>query len=193
MGGGQLVIDTLTCQGIGGLAAAALGVMSGSKDRQSMMDVISTPLDQRVLGSFPQGSVEFTSEGNTFRIVLKDAEISINGLPVIPFGILTALHGNISSLCSIISANPSSVLFIMLAFLLTLPLYLILGVVWRLSILAGYPVNESKNKKWRLGLLITFGISAVIGSVLGIVGMGSSRHFRDAHGVRLDSQKADQS
>lgn len=71
----------------------------------------------------------------------------------------------------------------MLAFLLTLPLYLILGVVWRLSVLAGYPVNEAKNKKWRLGLLITFGVSAVIGIALGIVGMGNSRHFRDGHGA----------
>jgi hypothetical protein len=51
------------------------------------------PLDPRAAQSLPQGPVEFTSEGNTFRIVLKDAEISINGLPLIPFGILTALHG----------------------------------------------------------------------------------------------------
>lgn len=94
MSGGQLVIDKLTCQGIGGLAAAALGAMSGGKDQKSMMDMMNTPLDPRVLGSLPQGPVEFTSEGNTFRIVLKDAEISINGLPVIPFGVLTALHGN---------------------------------------------------------------------------------------------------
>jgi hypothetical protein len=46
-------------------------------------------------------------------------------------------------------------------------------------------VNEVKNKKWRLGLLITFGVSAVIGIALGMVGMGNSRHFRDAHGVRI--------
>lgn len=79
-------------------------------------------------------------------------------------------------------SNPL-VLFMMLAFLLTLPLYLILGVVWRLSVLSGYPINEAKNKKWRMGLLITFGISGLIGIVLGMVGMGNSRHFRDAHGV----------
>jgi hypothetical protein len=70
-----------------------------------------------------------------------------------------------------------------LSFLITLPLYLILGVVWRLSVLSGYPVGEVKNKKWRLGLLITFGITALVGIILGIVGMGNSGHFRDAHGV----------
>ncbi|KAH6629333.1 hypothetical protein C7974DRAFT_359048 [Boeremia exigua] len=167
MMGGQLAIDKLTCQGIGGLASAVLGAMNASKNNKNAVNATSIPLDPQVLGSLPQGPVEFTSEGNTFRIVLKDATISVNGLALIPFGILTALH----------------VLFIMLAFLLTLPLYLILGVVWRLSILAGHPVNEVKNKKWRLGLLITFGISAVTGITLGIVGMGNSRHFRDPHGI----------
>lgn len=96
MGGGQMAIDALTCQGIGGLASVALGAMSSSKNKTGMMAMMSSvPLDPRAAGSLPQGPVEFTSEGNTFRIVLKDAEISINGLPIIPFGILTALHGMI--------------------------------------------------------------------------------------------------
>ena len=78
------------------------------------------------------------------------------------------------------------VVFMVLSFLITLPLYLILGVVWRLSVLSGYPVSEVKNKKWRLGLLITFGITALVGIILGIVGMGNSGHFRDAHGVSTE-------
>ncbi|KAF1926890.1 uncharacterized protein M421DRAFT_394471 [Didymella exigua CBS 183.55] len=167
MGGVQMAINTLTCQGIGGIASITLGAVSQKKNKISLTDMVNIPLDPRVAASLPQGPVEFTSDGNTFRIVLKDAEISINGLPVFPFGVLTALH----------------VLFVMLAFLLTLPLYLILGVVWRLSVLAGYPVNEVKNKKWRMGLLITFGVSAVIGIIFGMIGMGNSRHFRDGHGV----------
>lgn len=93
MGGGQLAINTLTCQGIGGLASVALGAMSALKNNTSMTDMMSMPLDPRVVVSLPQGPVEFTSEGNTFRVVLKDAKISINGLSLLPFGILTALHG----------------------------------------------------------------------------------------------------
>lgn len=182
MSGGQLAIDTLTCQGIGGLASVALGALSTSKNTTSLLSTV--PIDPRAAAVLPRGPVEFTSEGNTFRIVLEDAQISINGLPLIPFGVLTALHG-MSNGPAIILHFPDSfkVLFIMLAFLLTLPLYLIFGVVWRLSVLAGHPVDEVKNKKWRMGLLITFGVSAVIGIVLGMVGMGNSRHFRDAHGV----------
>lgn len=94
MSGGQAAIDMLTCQGIGGLASVALGAMTASKNKTSTKDMMSSvPLDPRVLAALPQGPVEFASEGNTFRIVLKDVEISINGLPLIPFGILTALHG----------------------------------------------------------------------------------------------------
>ena len=75
------------------------------------------------------------------------------------------------------------VLFAGLAFLTFLPLYLVLGVVWRFSVLTGYPVDEAKNRKWRMGFLITFAFLGVVGIILGISGMGSSSHFRDTHGV----------
>ncbi|KAG9198595.1 hypothetical protein G6514_009771 [Epicoccum nigrum] len=163
-GAGQFGIDTLTCQGVGGIASVFFGVTSDKKDKTSLL---SSPLDSQAVSSLPQGPVEIRSRGNTYRIVLSDAEISINGLLIKPFVALTALH----------------VVFMVLSFLITLPLYLILGVVWRLSVLSGYPVNEIKNKKWRLSLLITFGITALVGIILGIVGMGNSGHFRDAHGV----------
>jgi hypothetical protein len=52
-----------------------------------------------------------------------------------------------------------------------------------LSDLAGYPVDEAKNLKWRMGLLITFEILGILGIVLGFVGMGKATHFRDVHGV----------
>jgi hypothetical protein len=96
MAGGQTAINIVTCQGIGGIASVALGAMSANKGKMSMKDMMNVPLDPRVAASLPQGPVEFTSEGNTFRIVLKDAEISVNGLPVIRFGIITALHGAFS-------------------------------------------------------------------------------------------------
>lgn len=81
-------------------------------------------------------------------------------------------------------------------FLTFLPLYLILGVVWRFSVIAGHPVNEAKNRKWRMGFLITFGVLGVSGISLGIAGMGNASHFRDIHGVSnrfslCDEQKPD--
>lgn len=69
--------------------------------------------------------------------------------------------------------------------MLFLPLYLIFGVVWRFSVLAGHPINESKNRKWRLGFLVAFLVFSFIGIVVGIAGMGSARHFREVHGVSI--------
>jgi hypothetical protein len=67
--------------------------MNANEGKEKLKDMMKIPLDPRVAGSLPQGPVEFTSEGNTFRIVLKDARISINGLPMIRFGVITAFHG----------------------------------------------------------------------------------------------------
>lgn len=93
MTAGQTAISVLTCQGIGGIASVALGAMSANKGKMSMKDMMNVPLDPRVAASLPQGPVEFSSEGNKFRIVLKDAAVSINGLPVVRFAVITALHG----------------------------------------------------------------------------------------------------
>ena len=89
-GAGQFGIDTLTCQGVGGLASVIFGVTSESKDKTSLL---SSPLDSQAVSSLPQGPVEIRSQGNTYRIVLSDAEITINGLPIKLFAVLTALHG----------------------------------------------------------------------------------------------------
>lgn len=80
------------------------------------------------------------------------------------------------------------VFFAGIAFLLLLPLYLIWGAAWRFSVIAGYPIDEVKNLKWRMGFLITFAILGIVGIILGIVGMGNSRHFRDAHSVSFLSK-----
>ena len=89
-GAGQFGIDTLTCQGVGGLASVIFGVTSESKDKTSLL---SSPLDSQAVSSLPQGPVEIRSQGNTYRIVLSDAEITINGLTIKLFAVLTALHG----------------------------------------------------------------------------------------------------
>lgn len=93
-GAGQFGIDTLTCQGVGGLASIFLGVTSDRKDKTSLL---SSPLDSQAVDSLPQGPIEIKSNGNSYRIVLSDAEISINGLLVKPFAVLTALHGMLDS------------------------------------------------------------------------------------------------
>ncbi|KAF1836476.1 hypothetical protein BDW02DRAFT_238432 [Decorospora gaudefroyi] len=164
----QKVLDTLTCQGIGGIASVAFGAMAASQAEASMMDMaMSVPLESTVLQALPRGPITLSSEGNMFEIVIQSQSLKVNGLALMPFAVLTGLH----------------VLFSVLAFLIFLPLYLVLGVVSRFSVLVGFPINESKNKKWRMGFLLVFAIFGIAGIVLGIIGMGSASHFRDTHGI----------
>ncbi|KAI4694137.1 uncharacterized protein J4E84_002718 [Alternaria hordeiaustralica] len=169
--GAQKLVDTLTCQGIGGIASAAFGAMAAARANATMMGKamgqLGQTLDPTVLQALPRGPITVLSEGNMFEIIIESQSVKINGLALVPFAVITGLH----------------VLFAGLAFLTFLPLYLVLGVVWRFSVLTGFPVDEAKNRKWRMGFLITFAILGITGIILGMVGMGSSRHFRDTHGI----------
>lgn len=90
----QTVIDSLTCQGVGGVAAAGLAVLNNGKSTKSFTGIAQSgvPLDSRVLQSLPNEPINLTSEGNKFQIVIKEARVEINGLAVVPFAVLTALH-----------------------------------------------------------------------------------------------------
>ncbi|XP_014554401.1 hypothetical protein COCVIDRAFT_39714 [Bipolaris victoriae FI3] len=169
--GAQKIVDSLTCQGVGGIISAAMGFMSTSKSEVDMIETamgqVGVPLDPMVLRLLPQGPVVVTSGGNNFEINAQEKSLRINGQSTSLFITLTWLH----------------VIFTSLSFLLFLPLYLILGVVWRFSVLIGYPVGEMKNRKWRMGFLTMFAVFGTIGIILGIVGMGNSGHFRDTHGI----------
>jgi hypothetical protein len=83
MAGAQLAVDKLTCKGIGGAASVGLGIFSsGGGASLTMLAKSQVPLDPRVTQSLPEGPIEIKSGGNTFRIVLRDADIRINGLAV---------------------------------------------------------------------------------------------------------------
>jgi hypothetical protein len=101
MAGAQLAVDKLTCKGIGGAASVGLGVLTGGGASLTDMMKSQVPLDPRVTQSLPEGPIEIRSEGNTFRIVLRDADIRINGLAIVSFGVLTALHGRLNPKLSV--------------------------------------------------------------------------------------------
>ncbi|EFQ87027.1 hypothetical protein PTT_17605 [Pyrenophora teres f. teres 0-1] len=167
----QKAIDTLTCSGVGGLASAALGVMSAIKADPSILDMVtsdeSVPLDGAVLRALPQGQIKLFNAGNNFEVMIRDASVKVNGLGLVSFAVVTALH----------------IVFAAIAFLLLLPLYLSWGAAWRFSVIAGYPIDEAKNLKWRFWFLISFAIFGIIAIMLGIVGIGNSNHFKDAHSI----------
>jgi hypothetical protein len=117
MAGAQLAVDKLTCKGIGGAASVGLGIFSsGGGASLTMLAKSQVPLDPKVTQSLPDGPIEIKSGGNTFRIVLRDADIRINGLAIIPFGIFTALHSTFNptpsvSLVPKLGTNASSFVY----------------------------------------------------------------------------------
>jgi hypothetical protein len=104
--GAQKLIDTLTCQGIGGAASAALGAMTAAKAKAGMLAMMnmgqdnqtSAPLDPAVLQALPRGPITLLSEGNMFEVVIETQSLKINGLALVPFAVLTGLHGGFPAL-----------------------------------------------------------------------------------------------
>jgi hypothetical protein len=77
----------------------------------------------------------------------------------------------------------ATVFLVSAAYFFVLPGVLILNAAQRISVLIGKPVNSVKSQRWQKRLFALFAIMANVGSVLGIVGMGNSKQFRNAHGI----------
>ncbi|KAJ9216483.1 hypothetical protein DTO166G4_2071 [Paecilomyces variotii] len=157
--------DALTCEGIGGL----FGVLSGLMASKTLPQSISSTddLNSSALG-LPNTPVTIQNSGNEFNIDLQKITLSVNGLSVVKFAVLTALH----------------VLFVISAYLFILPSILSLHLIERIAQLSAKPLRTNKSKRWSkyLEYFIYLPLS-ISGTILGIIGMGSSRHLRTAHGI----------
>lgn len=93
----QKAADLLTCRGVGGVASAGLGLMNGANLKNILFskDDGSGVLDLGLLKSLPEEPFMVTSEGNNFKVVLKNMAISVNGWKGRDFVIITALHSKL--------------------------------------------------------------------------------------------------
>lgn len=82
----QAGVDFLHCSGVGGLAGVALAIMGGPSLK-------SIPkLDNSTLAALPKDPVTIKSEGNSFTVTASDMSVSINGIGIARFAVLTILH-----------------------------------------------------------------------------------------------------
>ncbi|PVH99989.1 hypothetical protein DM02DRAFT_655863 [Periconia macrospinosa] len=161
----QVGANAITCQGFGGLTAVANGLTSSGTVN---LNGNGLPLDPSTLDALPKEPMTIISDGNKFTIQIRDFSITVNGLKRTTLITIVMLHA----------------LFTGFAFLYALPTYFALGALLRLSQIAGHPLNEASNKKWRKWILLgLFAPSAFVGFALGIVAMGTARHFRTVHGI----------
>lgn len=178
--------DAITCEGVGGLFGILSGLME-SKTIPSNITSKGSVLNSSALG-LPTTPITVENMGNKFTVDLQNVSISVNNLQVLKFIVLTALHSTFHSppfITRTIYTNPETVLFVVVAYAFIYPIILSLEIVEQIAALTGRPLRTDKSKRWRKGLeYFAFFPLALIGTILGIVGMGSSGHFRTAHGVR---------
>ncbi|KAJ9306165.1 hypothetical protein DTO217A2_4281 [Paecilomyces variotii] len=145
------------------------GVLSGLMASKTLPQSISSTddLNSSALG-LPTTPVTIQNSGNEFNIDLQKITLSVNGLSVVKFAVLTALH----------------VLFVISAYFFILPSILSLHLIERIAQLSNKPLRTNKSKRWSkyLEYFIYLPLS-ISGTILGIIGMGSSRHLRTAHGI----------
>ncbi|KAL1846720.1 hypothetical protein Plec18170_009010 [Paecilomyces lecythidis] len=158
--------DALTCEGIGGLFGVLSGLMA-SKSLPGNTSATGDILNSSALG-LPTTPVTIRNSGNEFNIDLQKITVSVNGLPVVKFAVLTALH----------------VLFVITAYFFIFPSILSLHLIERIAQLSRKPLKSDKSRRWSKGLeYFAYLPLSISGTILGIIGMGSSHHFRTAHGI----------
>lgn len=92
----QAGINAITCQGFGGIAAIGLGLINSGTIKFDLKNAV--PLDNATLTALPKEPISILSEGNKFEISIQDTKVTVNGMAIVPFAVLTALHSESSLL-----------------------------------------------------------------------------------------------
>lgn len=85
----QVGTNAITCQGVGGLVSIASGLMTSGILK---LNGGSVPLDNRTLAALPKEPIVIISEGNKFEVKIQNTAITVNGIPIKRFAIITGLH-----------------------------------------------------------------------------------------------------
>jgi hypothetical protein len=86
----QAGTNAITCQGFGGIAAIGLGLINSGTIKFDLKNTV--PLDNATLAALPKEPISILSGGNKFEISIQDTKVTVNGMAIVPFAVLTALH-----------------------------------------------------------------------------------------------------
>ena len=87
----QSGIDSLTCEGVGGMVQVLFGLyLSGTLSIPSNLTLTNL---SATADSLPNATFTIKDSGNTFVVNPKELYVSVNGLGVIKFAVLLVLHG----------------------------------------------------------------------------------------------------
>ncbi|KAH8668278.1 hypothetical protein BGZ60DRAFT_408976 [Tricladium varicosporioides] len=164
----QKGIDTIGCQGVGGVVAIVLSVvppqtlLSAAKSTDSLKNLTAS------FGSITNQTYTFEENENTFAINIQNQDIRINGSSIAKFAALLVLH----------------IIFAVIAFAIGVPAILILNSSRHFAIMTGRTHLLAKAQKWQMliGAVVVIP-SSILTFGFGIGGEGNRSHFASAHGV----------
>ncbi|KAK2040602.1 hypothetical protein LZ31DRAFT_578199 [Colletotrichum somersetense] len=178
----QFGVNTLSCQGIGGLGLIGLGLI---RSKTISTDMVSNGKNSNVTKVIkqviPDGFIQIANEGHSY---------SIDGAVV-----RDSLDGSITNAANAIEINgiklPSWIAFVVLhiifaivAYINILPLAIGLEHLRNLLIRVNVPQVLPNVHKWNnIMWLFVMGPSVVIVLIFGVLVTAKSAHFRTAHGI----------
>ncbi|KAH7143457.1 hypothetical protein EDB81DRAFT_689970 [Dactylonectria macrodidyma] len=134
-----------------------------------LLTLLYANVSQDAVGvNISRGVFNLSSSGNYYSIDLGERTFKVNGLKESTYTILTCFH----------------IFTMTIAFFLVYPIILLLGSVTVLCDLINRPIERQKFKRWETRLQsLGFTPLVIAGLATGLLGMGSSDHFRTEHGI----------
>ncbi|KHJ30238.1 hypothetical protein EV44_g4736 [Erysiphe necator] len=165
----QKAIDTLQCQGIGGLVTVLFSVGSSQGVNPSSVDV--NDLKEKIgrLG-FAKQTIEIQDKesGNQYMVNIAQFDVKVNGNSLVKTIVVLVLH----------------ILLAIVAFGVVIPVILIINSIRNLAVMNGRAdvLKNSRRIQWILALVVLLP-STLIVLITGIISEGVKSHFTSIHGI----------
>jgi len=102
-------VNTVTCSGVGGLAAIALGILKNPAVKFTENGGAPTPpLDDATLAALPKDPFTVSLAGNKYAIDIPGRTATVNDLKLKPFAIITGLHSKHHGLLHVLCTDWTS-------------------------------------------------------------------------------------
>ncbi|KAE9362681.1 hypothetical protein N431DRAFT_424496 [Stipitochalara longipes BDJ] len=160
-------IDTLGCQGVGGIVAIGLSLLQSGKISLGSFGNLTSSFS-----SLTNQTYTIKEGGNTYTANLANKDITqgitLNGQPVVKAVVLIVLH-------VILAIN---------TYIFVLPAIILLNTARNLAVMSGRTQFLAKAPRWQLLIGVILIIpGALLTLIFGVLGEGQRSHFASAHGV----------
>ncbi|RKF57523.1 hypothetical protein OnM2_073034 [Erysiphe neolycopersici] len=165
----QTAIDTLKCQGIGGLASILFSVGSSRGTSTSSVDIKDLRDKISRLGFSKQTiNIKDKESGNTYDINIAELKIKING----------------NGLTKQIVVLVSHIILAIVVFAIVIPIIFIIGSIRNFAVISGRSdvLKNPRKIQWILALVIVLPVTFIV-FITGMVAEGVKKHFTSFHGI----------